>query len=129
MTALLVLIWTLGLIWEQLTAQDLTRPFEPDPNTVVLYHFDEGHGDETCDACADPELTLRAHKKALWGARVGFGATARFLRREDDAHVLIGPVNNPKLELRGCVREWTIEAWVRHTGGVRTVWIPEHLRH
>lgn len=42
---------------------------------------------------------------------------ARFLRREDDANVLVGPVDNPKLELRGCTREWTIEAWVRHTGG------------
>lgn len=41
----------------------------------------------------------------------------RFRRREDDANVLVGPVDNPKLELRGCTREWTIEAWVRHTGG------------
>ncbi len=117
MTALLIFIWTLGLSCGQLTAQDFTQPFEVDQNTVVLYHFDEGEGDETRDACGDPELTLRAHKEALWGSRAGFGATARFRRREDDANVLVGPVDNPKLELRGCTREWTIEAWVRHTGG------------
>ena len=112
-----LLTWTLLLSSGQLTAQDFTQPFKPDPNTVVLYHFDEGQGDETRDACGDPELTLRAHQEALWGSRAGFGATARFLRREDDANVLVGPVYNPKLELRGCTREWTIEAWVRHTGG------------
>ena len=108
-----LLTWTLLLSSGQLTAQDFTQPFEPDPNTVVLYHFDEGQGDKTRDALGDPELTLRAHVKALWGSRAGFGATARFRRREDDAHVRVGPVNNSKLELRGC----TIEAWVRHTGG------------
>ncbi len=116
MTALLIFIWTLGLSCGQLTAQDFTQPFEVDQNTVVLYHFGEGEGDETRDACGDPELTLRAHKEALWGSRAGFGATARFFRREDDANVLVGPVDNPKLELRDCTREWTIEAWVLDRG-------------
>ncbi len=109
----LILIWALG----GLQAQDFRRPFQSDDDTVVLYHFDEGQGDETHDACGDPTLALRAHRKALWGSRPGFGATARFQRREDDANVLVGPVNNPKLELRGCTRKWTVEAWVRHTGG------------
>ena len=45
---------------------DWTRPFTPDEHTVVLYHFDEGSGNETRDALGDPELTLRA-KRALWG--------------------------------------------------------------
>ena len=77
---------------------DWTRPFEPDEHTVVLYHFDEGEGDQAHDACGDPELTLRAYKKALWGRRPGFGSTARFDRQ--NAPLLVGPANNDKLELR-----------------------------
>ena len=97
-------------------SHDFTKPFEPDEHTVVLYHFDEGQGNETHDACGDPALTLRAHKEALWGARPGFGATARFERREDDGNILVGPTNNDKLQLRTCTKEWTIEARVRYTG-------------
>ncbi|MDE0167391.1 MAG: Ig domain-containing protein [Bryobacterales bacterium] len=93
---------------------DWTRPFTPDEHTVVLYHFDEGRGNETLDACGDPELTLRAMETALWGSRPGFGATARFDRK--DAGIRIGPVNNDKLQLRTCPKEWTIEMWVRYTG-------------
>ena len=93
---------------------DWRQPFEPDEHTVALYHFDEGSGDEAHDACGDPALTLRAYKTALWGSRPGFGATARFDRQ--NAHLLVGPANNDKLELRTCTREWTIEAWVRYTG-------------
>ena len=92
-----------------------THPFTPDQHTVVLYHFDEGQGNETRDALGDQELTLRA-KRALWGKRTGFGATARFERRADDANVFVGPVNNDKIHLRSCTRAWTIEAWVRFTG-------------
>ena len=83
---------------------------------MVLYHFDEGKGDEARDAMGDPALTLRAHRKAAWGKRPGFGSTARFAPREDDANLLIGPVNNDKLELRTCIEAWTVEAWVRYTG-------------
>ena len=93
---------------------DWRQPFEPDEHTVALYHFDEGSGDEAHDACGDPALTLRAYKTALWGSRPGVGATARFDRQ--NAHLLVGPANNDKLELRTCTREWTIEAWVRYTG-------------
>ena len=95
---------------------DWTRPFRPDRHTVVLYHFDEGQGDVAHDACGDRALTLRAHKRALWGTRAGFGATARFARRADDADLRVGPADNDKLHLRTCTREWTIEAWVRYTG-------------
>ena len=95
-------------------SSDWTRPFEPDEHTVALYHFDEGEGDQALDACGDPALTLRAYKKALWGRRPGFGSTARFDRQ--NAHLLVGPANNDKLELRTCTHEWTIEAWVRYTG-------------
>ena len=95
-------------------SSDWTRPFEPDEHTVALYHFDEGEGDQAHDACGDPELTLRAYRKALWGSRPGFGSTARFDRQ--NAHLLVGPANNDKLELRTCTREWTVEAWVRYTG-------------
>ena len=94
-------------------SSDWTRPFEPDEHTVALYHFDEGEGDLAHDACGDRELTLRAHGKALWGSRPGFGATARFTGSDDDADLLVGPVNDDKLELRGCTREWTIEVWLR----------------
>ena len=90
------------------------RPFEPDDETVVLYHFDEGTGNETRDALGDKALTLRGFRKALWGSRPGFGTTARFDRQND--HLLVGPVNNDKLELRTCTQEWTIEAWVRYSG-------------
>ena len=95
--------------------EEWRRPFTPDEHTVALYHFDEGGGNVTHDALGDPELTLRA-RRALWRARAGFGSTARFERRADDANVLVGPVDNDKLHLRGCTREWTIEAWVRYTG-------------
>jgi hypothetical protein len=80
---------------------DWTRPFEPDEHTVALYHFDEGEGSEAHDACGDPELTLRAYKEALWGSRPGFGSAARFDRQ--NAHLLVGPANNDKLELRGAL--------------------------
>lgn len=94
---------------------DRQSPFTPDEHTVALYHFDEGAGNEAHDACGDPALTLRA-RHALWGQRPGFGATARFARRTDDANVLVGPVGNDKLHLRLCPDQWTIEAWVRYTG-------------
>ena len=99
-------------------AQDASwqKPFQPDKHTVALYHFDEGVGNEAYDAMGDPELTLRAVKQALWGQRPGFGATARFERRADDANVRLGPTNNDKLHLRTCTKEWTVEAWVRFTG-------------
>ena len=97
--------------------EEWRSPFIPDEHTVALYHFDEGGGNVTHGALGDPELTLRA-KRALWGDRAGFGSTARFERRADDANVLVGPVDNDKLHLRGCTREWTIEAWVRYTGPV-----------
>ena len=93
---------------------DWRKPFRPDEHTVVLYHFDEGQGNETHDACGDPALTLRAQQQALWGSRSGFGATARFDRR--DASLLLGPADNDKLQLRTCPEQWTIEAWVRYTG-------------
>ena len=88
-------------------------PFTPDAHTVALYHFDEGTGNEAQDACGDAEITLRAHKQALWGERHGFGATAKFVRTSDDANILIGPINNDKLELRTCLGSFTVEAWVR----------------
>ncbi len=74
-----------------------------------------GEWQRTRDALGDRELTLRV-RRTLWSRRAGFGSTARFERRPDDANVLVGPVNNDKLHLRGCTREWTIEAWVRYTG-------------
>ena len=95
-------------------AEPWQRPLEPDKHTVVLYHFDEGTGNQSRDATGDKKLTLRAFKRALWGRRPGFGTTARFDRQND--HLLIGPTNNDKLHLRTCTREWTIEAWVRYTG-------------
>ena len=92
------------------------RPFEPDEDTVVLYHFDEGAGDETHDALGDKSLTLRANKRGLWGRREGFGATARFERKDDDPNLLVGPANHDKLHLRGCTKAWTIEAWAKYEG-------------
>ena len=91
-------------------------PFEPDDHTVVLYHFDEGEGNETSDACGDHQLTLRAHGRTQWGSHASFGASARFGRRADDADLLVGPTNNDKLHLRPCTSAWTIEAWVRYAG-------------
>ena len=98
------------------------KPFAPDAHTVALYHFDEGQGNEAHDACRDPELTLRAHKEALWGRRTGFGSTARFTRRGDDGNVLVGPANNDKLHLATCTEAWTIEAWVKYTGPYGRDW-------
>ncbi len=92
-----------------------SKPFNTDSETVCLYHFDEGKGNETYDACGDPALTLKA-KHAMWGKRVGFGSTASFKRCKDDVNIFIGPKNNDKLHLRTCKKEWTIEAWCRYTG-------------
>ena len=101
----------------QLNAEDAwRRPFEPDHHTVVLYHFDEGSGNEAHDALGDRSLTLRANKRGLWGRRGGFGATARFQREDDDPNLLVGPTNHDKLHLRGCTKAWTIEAWVKYEG-------------
>jgi hypothetical protein len=91
-------------------------PFQTDEHTVVLYHFDEGKGNEAYDACGDAALTLRAHRAALWGSHSGFGTTARFARRADDADLRVGPTNNDKLHLKTCTEAWTVEAWVRYTG-------------
>lgn len=100
---------------ERRTVNCPLTPFQQDEHTVALYRFDEGRGNEAHSACGDPALTLRA-KEALWGRRPGFGATARFTRRPDDANLFVGPVNNDKLHLRPCANAWTIEAWVRYTG-------------
>ena len=90
--------------------------FEQDANTVVLYRFDEGAGDE-CHEATDPALTLRAHKRALWGSVEGLGPVIRFERgSNDDANVLVGPIDHDALELRRCPDEYTVEAWVRYTG-------------
>ena len=92
------------------------RPFDPDEHTVVLYHFDEGTGNETHDALEDKSLTLRANKRGLWGRRDGFGATVRFERKDDDPNLLVGPANHDKLHLRHCTNAWTVEAWVKYEG-------------
>ena len=103
------------LLSGQIQAEDTWRqPFKPDENTVVLYHFDEGTGNQTHDAMGDKALTLNAYNESLWGQRDGFGTTAKFDRQND--HLLVGPTNNDKLQLRTCTDEWTIEAWVRYTG-------------
>lgn len=101
----------------RLNAEDARqRPFEPDEQTVVLYHFDEGAGNETRDALGDKSLTLHANKRGLWGRRAGFGATARFERKDDDPNLLVGPANHDKLHLRNCTKAWTVEAWVKYEG-------------
>ena len=94
---------------------DWAKRFEPDEHTVVLYRFDEGEGNEAHEASGDPELTLRA-KEGLWSEHPGGGAVARFERIDDDANVFAGPVNHPKLMLKPCTREWTVETWIRYTG-------------
>ena len=48
-------------------AEPWQRPLDPDKHTVVLYHFDEGTGNQAHDATGDRKLTLRAFKRALWG--------------------------------------------------------------
>ena len=99
-----------------MASDSLSGPFTVDEHTVVLYHFDEGEGNEAHDACGDSALTLRAHKTALWGSRPGFGSTARFERVADDADLRVGPTNNDKLHLKTCTEAWTVEAWIRYTG-------------
>ena len=96
-------------------SSDWTGRFEPDRHTVALYRFDEGDGCEAHDACGDAALTLRA-RHALWGRGPNGGAVARFDSVDDDANVFVGPLNHPKLMLKPCTREWTVEAWIRYTG-------------
>ena len=107
----------LSAISSRLAADETWRqPFKPDKHTIVLYHFDEGNGNETHDALGDDSLTLHANKTGLWGQHDGFGATARFQRKDDDPNLLVGPVNHDKLHLRSCTTAWTIEAWVKYEG-------------
>ena len=96
-------------------SSDWTRRFNPDRHTVALYRFDEGDGCEAHDACGDAALTLKAGH-ALWGRGPEGGAVARFESVDDDANVFVGPLNHPKLMLKPCTREWTVEAWIRYTG-------------
>ena len=96
-------------------SSDWTRRFEPDRHTVALYRFDEGASREAHDACGDAALTLRA-RQALWGRALDGGGAARFESVDDDANVFVGPLNHPKLMLKPCTREWTVEAWIRYTG-------------
>ena len=96
-------------------SSDWTTRFEPDRHTVALYRFDEGDGREAHDACGDAGLTLKA-RHALWGRAPDGGAAARFESVDDDANVFVGPLNHPKLMLKPCTREWTVEAWIRYTG-------------
>ncbi len=114
--AALLSTWAVSTPASDSLPASLREPFRPDAHTVVLYHFDEGQGEDAHDTMGDPALTLKSHKKALWGTRPGFGSTARFTVREDDANLRIGPVNNDKLELRTCTEAWTVEAWVRYDG-------------
>ena len=93
---------------------DTSAPFELDEFTEVLYHFDEGEGNEAHSACGDPKLTLRAMGAALWGEREGFGNTARFDR--SDSAILVGPVDDDRVQLRNCDKEWTVEVWAAYTG-------------
>ena len=81
---------TISIVTEKI----FPRRFEQDADTVALYRFDEGAGDE-CHEATDPALTLRAHKRALWGLVEGLGPVIRFERgSNDDANVLVGPVNH-----------------------------------
>jgi hypothetical protein len=96
-------------------AIDIATRFSPDEHTVALYRFDEGQGDQAHDACGDAALTLKS-RTPLWGQREGVGTTARFMRREDDANLFLGPIDNDKLHLRTCPQVWTVEAWVKFTG-------------
>jgi hypothetical protein len=41
---------------------DREKPFRPDGHTVVLYHFDEGQGNDAYDACGDAALTRIIHR-------------------------------------------------------------------
>ena len=104
-----------GTVGGKGVSSDWTRRFEPDRHTVALYRFDEGDGREAHDACGDAALTLKA-RHALWGRGPKGGAVARFASVDDDVNVFVGPLNHPKLMLKPCTREWTVEAWIRYTG-------------
>jgi hypothetical protein len=92
-------------------------PFSPDKYTEALYHFNEGEGNAAYEACGDSELTLRS-QTPIWRQHPDFGFVAGFTRRQDDANLFIGPVDNDKLHLRTSPKEWTVEAYVRYTGPI-----------
>ena len=85
---------------------------EMERDTIALYPFDEGTGNEAHGACGDPTLTLRA-AAAQWGRDPDGRAVARFGRSEDDATVFLEPVNHAKHNLPTCPDGWTVEAWIR----------------
>ena len=106
-------MWAVRSHAADLLPASLREPFRPDEHTVVLYHFDEGRAPRRGShgrSRPDPESPQRFPL----GEAPGFGSTARFEVREDDANLVIGPVNNDKLEMRTCERAWTVEAWVRY---------------
>ena len=91
---------------------------KPDDHTVVLYDWQGPNGRLMPDVMGDKELTLTwtnmgGDKRVSWPGREG-----RF--PQDTGHGEHGWVTsvkgNPKLDLKTCDKEWTVEAWVRRGG-------------
>ena len=97
---------------------DALRVIGPDKHTVVLYDWQGPNGRLMPDVMGDQELALTwtnmgGDRRFSWPGREG-----RF--PQDTGHGEHGwatPVKgNPKLDLKTCDKEWTVEAWVRRGG-------------
>jgi len=92
-----------------------------DANTVVLYDWQGPNGKLIPDMMGDKELTLTwtnmgGDKRFSWPGREG-----RF--PHDPGHGehgwTIKGTGNPKLDLKTCKDEWTVEAWIRRGGPIQ----------
>jgi Putative Ig domain len=97
------------------------RVIEADAHTVVLYDWQGPNGKLIPDLMGDDELTLTwtamgGDKRGSWPGREG-----RFPQdngRGEHGWVTMGKAS-PKLDLKTCKDEWTVEAWVRPGGPIR----------
>jgi hypothetical protein len=94
------------------------RVIGPDDHTVVLYDWQGPNGRLMPEVMGDKELSLTwtnmgGDKRVSWPGREG-----RF--PQDTGHGEHGWVTsikgNPKLDLKTCDKQWTVEAWVRRGG-------------
>ena len=89
----------------------------PDEQTVVLYDWQGSNGQLIRDIVGDEELTLTwtnmgGDRRVSWPGREG-----RFPQDTGHGeHGFVGPQHSDKLDLRTCMAEWTVEAWVRRGG-------------
>ena len=99
-----------------------STPFTTDPNTVALYHFDDGSGLTTSDASGNGNtLTLisvqawvAGNNTRMAGSALNFGGSSDY-------------VSIPPAFLSSVSSQITLEAWVNLSGSGETARIIDHI--